>query len=124
VGPIGLPTYVLADKDQRSGEHKAFMWLHWKQHVGLNLHYVAGDAAGLILAAAITALLGLPMQIDFIIEYLACLTSSLSIFQSLFMKSMMGAPTGARQEELHTGNNQHDLHVGWRGSGHELPEMC
>jgi len=42
------------------------------------------------LAAAITAALGLPMWIDLIVEYLAGFGFGLFIFQSLFMKNMMG----------------------------------
>jgi manganese oxidase len=49
-----------------------------------------GDATGIILAAAITASLGLPMWLDLIVEYLAGFSFGLFIFQSLFMKSMMG----------------------------------
>jgi FtsP/CotA-like multicopper oxidase with cupredoxin domain len=51
---------------------------------------VAGDATGIILAAATTAFLGLPMWIDLIVEYLAGFSFGLFIFQSLFMKRMMG----------------------------------
>jgi hypothetical protein len=51
---------------------------------------VAGDATGIILAAVITARLGLPMWIDLIVEYVAGFAFGLFIFQSLFMKSMMG----------------------------------
>jgi Domain of unknown function (DUF4396) len=54
------------------------------------VHCVAGDATGIILAAAITALLGLPMWIDLIVEYAAGFSFGLFIFQSLFMKKMMG----------------------------------
>jgi hypothetical protein len=51
---------------------------------------VAGDATGIILAAVITATLGLPMWLDLIVEYIAGFLFGLLIFQSLFMKSMMG----------------------------------
>jgi hypothetical protein len=56
----------------------------------LTIHCVAGDATGIILAAAITAVLGLPMWIDLIVEYLTGFSFGLFIFQSLFMQSMMG----------------------------------
>lgn len=39
----------------------------------------------------ITAVLGLPMWIDLIIDYLAGFAFGLFIFQSLFMKSLMGS---------------------------------
>jgi len=90
MGPIGLLLYVLADKEPGPGEHEQFTAPLWKQGVGSTIHCVAGDATGIILAAAITALLGLPMWLDLIIEYLAGFAFGLFIFQSLFMKSMMG----------------------------------
>jgi len=60
-GPIGLLLYVLADKEPRPGEHEAFIKPLWKQGVGSTIHCIAGDATGIILAAAVTALIGLPM---------------------------------------------------------------
>lgn len=90
MGPIGLLIYVLADKEPRPGEHEQFIKPLWKQSVGSNIHCVAGDATGIILAAAITAALGLPMWIDLIVEYAAGFAFGLLIFQSLFMKAMMG----------------------------------
>src|ERR1700716_980916 len=90
MGPFGLLLYVLADKEPRPGEHEAFTSPLWKQGVGSTIHCVAGDATGIILAAVITASLGLPMWLDLIVEYLAGFSFGLFIFQSLFMKSMMG----------------------------------
>ncbi|TPI11971.1 DUF4396 domain-containing protein [Mesorhizobium sp. B4-1-3] len=90
MGPLGLLLYVLADKEPRPGEHEAFTKPLWKQGVGSTIHCVAGDATGIILAAVVTATLGLPMWLDLIVEYLAGFAFGLFIFQSLFMKSMMG----------------------------------
>jgi manganese oxidase len=90
MGPLALLLYVLADKEPRPGEHEQFVRPLWKQGVGSTIHCVAGDATGIILAAATTALLGLPMWIDLIVEYLAGFGFGLFIFQSLFMQSMMG----------------------------------
>src|SRR5216684_4538560 len=90
MGPFGLLLYVLADKEPRPGEHERFIAPLWKQGAGSTIHCVAGDATGIILAAAITAFLGLPMWIDLIVEYLAGFAFGLFIFQSLFMQSMMG----------------------------------
>jgi manganese oxidase len=90
MGPLGLLLYVLADKEPRPGEHEKFIAPLWKQGVGSTIHCVAGDATGIILAAVITALLGLPMWLDLVVEYLAGFGFGLFIFQSLFMKSMMG----------------------------------
>ncbi|MBZ9861608.1 DUF4396 domain-containing protein [Mesorhizobium sp. CA12] len=90
MGPLGLLLYVLADKEPRLGEHEAFTKPLWKQGIGSTIHCVAGDATGIILAAVVTATLGLPMWLDLIVEYLAGFAFGLFIFQSLFMKSMMG----------------------------------
>ena len=90
MGVFGLLLYVLADKEPRPGEHEQFTSPLWKQGIGSTIHCVAGDATGIILAAVITASLGLPMWIDLIVEYLAGFSFGLFIFQSLFMKKMMG----------------------------------
>jgi FtsP/CotA-like multicopper oxidase with cupredoxin domain len=90
MGPFGLLLYVLADKEPHPGEHEQFTSPLWKQGVGSTIHCVAGDATGIILAAVVTASLGLPMWIDLIVEYVAGFSFGLFIFQSLFMKKMMG----------------------------------
>jgi FtsP/CotA-like multicopper oxidase with cupredoxin domain len=90
MGPFGLLLYVLADKEPRPGEHERFIASLSKQGVGSTIHCVAGDATGIILAAAVTAYFGLPMWLDLIIEYAAGFTFGLFIFQSLFMKNMRG----------------------------------
>jgi len=90
MGPIGLLLYVLTDKEPAPGTHEEFVKPLWKQGVGSTVHCIAGDATGIITAAVITATLGLPMWLDLIVEYLAGFAFGLFIFQSLFMKSMMG----------------------------------
>ncbi len=90
MGPLALLLYVLADKEPQPGQHELFIKPLWKQGVGSTIYCVAGDATGIILAAAMTALLGLPMWIDLIVEYLTGFAFGLFIFQSLFMQLMMG----------------------------------
>ncbi|MBM3563885.1 MAG: DUF4396 domain-containing protein [Alphaproteobacteria bacterium] len=90
-GPFGLLLYVLTDKEPRPGAHEQFVRPLWKQGVGSTIHCVAGDATGIILAAVIVASIGLPMWLDLIVEYLAGFFFGLFIFQSLFMKEMMGS---------------------------------
>jgi hypothetical protein len=90
MGPIGMALYVLADKEPRPGEHEQFIQPLWKQGVGSTVHCVAGDATGIIAAAVITAVLGLPMWVDLIVEYVAGFAFGLFIFQALFMKNMLG----------------------------------
>ena len=90
MGPVGFLLYVMADKEPAPGMHEEFVKPLWKQSVGSTVHCIAGDATGIILAAAATALLGLPMWIDVIVEYAFGFLFGLLIFQSLFMRSMMG----------------------------------
>lgn len=90
LGPFGLLLYVLADKEPTPGTHEEFIKPLWKQGLGSSIHCVAGDATGIIVAAVIVALLGLPMWLDLFIEYIAGFAFGLFIFQSLFMKQMMG----------------------------------
>jgi hypothetical protein len=90
MGPLAMALYVLADKEPAPGRHEEFIRPLWKQGTGSTVHCIAGDATGIITAAAITAALGLPMWLDFIVEYAAGFAFGLLIFQSLFMKDMLG----------------------------------
>src|SRR5215217_2220259 len=64
LGPISLVLYVLSCKEPAPGTHEEFIKPLWKQGLGSAIHCVAGDATGIIVAATITAALGLPMWID------------------------------------------------------------
>lgn len=90
LGPIGFFLYVLSCQEPAPGTHEEFILPLWKQGLGSAIHCVAGDATGIIVAATITAALGLPMGLDLIIEYISGFAFGLLIFQSLFMKDMMG----------------------------------
>lgn len=90
MGPIGLLLYVMADKEPQPGGHEDFIKPLWKQGVGSTVHCVAGDATGIVVAAVVTALVGLPMWIDLIVEYAAGFLFGLLIFQALFMRKIMG----------------------------------
>jgi len=90
MGPIGLLLYVMADKEPAAGTHERFIQPLWKQGVGSTVHCVAGDATGIILAAAVTALVGFPMWIDVIVEYVFGFLLGLLVFQSFFMRAIMG----------------------------------
>lgn len=90
MGPIGLLLYVMSDKEPQPGTHEEFIAPLWKQGVGSTVHCVAGDATGIILAAVVTALVGLPMWADLIVEYIAGFLFGLLIFQALFIRRMMG----------------------------------
>jgi hypothetical protein len=90
LGPIGLTLYVLSCKEPGPGLHEAFVRPLWKQGMGSVIHCAAGDATGIVVAAAVTGALGLPMWVDLIVEYVAGFTFGLFIFQALFMRDMMG----------------------------------
>lgn len=68
LGPIGLVLYVLPCQEPGPGLHEEFVRPLWKQGMGSVIHCAAGDATGIIVAAAVTASLGLPMWIDLIVE--------------------------------------------------------
>lgn len=90
MGPLAVGLYILADKEPQPGGHEEFIKPLWRQGIGSTIHCVAGDATGIILAATITALLGFPMWIDLIAEYVFGFAFGLLIFQALFMKDMFG----------------------------------
>ncbi len=90
MGPIALILYVLSCKEPASGTHEEFIKPLWKQGIGSTIHCVAGDATGIIVAATVTAALGLPMWQDMIAEYIFGFAFGLLVFQALFMRSMLG----------------------------------
>jgi hypothetical protein len=89
-GPIGAALYILSCKEPALGQHEEFIKPLWKQTLGSTIHCMAGDATGIIVAAAITAALGFPMWLDVISEYVFGFAFGLLVFQSLFMKDMLG----------------------------------
>ena len=89
-GPVGLVVYVASCRRPAGASHQAFVAPRWKQAVGSTIHCLAGDATGIIAAAAITGALALPMGVDLIVEYVAGFAFGLLIFQALFMKAMKG----------------------------------
>lgn len=89
-GVFGACFYVLSSKEPRPGTHEAFVRPMWKQALGSTIHCAAGDATGVIVAAALTGLLGYPMWVDMVVEYAFGFGFGLFVFQALFMRSMMG----------------------------------
>ncbi|MEE9215116.1 MAG: DUF4396 domain-containing protein [Thermodesulfobacteriota bacterium] len=89
-GPIGLFVFLISCRQPLPDTHDQFIASHWKQSVGSLMHCVAGDATGIILAAAIASVLQVPSGIDLIMEYTTAFVFGLFIFQALFMKSIMG----------------------------------
>lgn len=89
-GPVGAAFYILSCKEPAPGQHAEFIQPMWKQALGSTIHCLAGDATGIIVAAAITMTLGLPMWLDTISEYVFGFAFGLLIFQALFMRDMLG----------------------------------
>lgn len=89
-GPIGLFFYLLSCKEPMPGTHEAFIAPLWKQSLGSMVHCLAGDVTGIVLAAIVIAFFQMSMGWEIAIEYCAGFFFGLFIFQSLFMKKMMG----------------------------------
>jgi hypothetical protein len=90
IGPVGAALYVLSCKEPAPGRHEEFVAPLWKQALGSTIHCVAGDATGIVVAAAVTTSAGLPMWGDTIVEYVAGFAFGLLVFQALFMRDMLG----------------------------------
>ena len=98
-GPVGLLIYWFSCREPAPGTHEQFIAPLWKQAVGSTIHCAAGDATGIIVAAAITGFFGLRMGQDIWVEYAAGFAFGLLIFQALFMKDMMGVSYGVAVRE-------------------------
>lgn len=89
-GPIMAAAYALSCQEPANERHEDFIRPLWKQAFGSTIHCMAGDATGVIVAAAITTALGLPMWLDVTAEYLFGFGFGLLIFQALFARNMLG----------------------------------
>jgi Domain of unknown function (DUF4396) len=70
--------------------HDAFTRASWKQGVNSEMHCLAGDATGIVIAAAIVPAFGLPNGVDLVIEYVSAFVVGLLVFQALMMRGMYG----------------------------------
>lgn len=89
-GPIMAAAYVLSCQEPATERHEEFIRPLWKQAFGSAIHCMAGDATGVIAAAAITTTFGLPMWLDVTTEYIFGFGVGLFVFQALFMRDMAG----------------------------------
>lgn len=87
-GPVGLVFYLLACRRPLPGSHDAFTSATWKQSLNSEMHCLAGDATGIVVAASILPLFGLTNGWEAVVEYLAAFVSGLLIFQALMMVGM------------------------------------
>lgn len=89
-GPVGLTFYLLACRRPFPGAHDAFTKATWKQGLNSEMHCLAGDATGIIVAASIVLIFALNNGWDALLEYLAGFVCGLFIFQALMMAGMYG----------------------------------
>ncbi len=87
-GPVGAFLYLLTCRRPVPGTHDAFTAATWKQALNSEMHCLAGDATGIVVAASIVPVFGLTNGWDATIEYLAAFAFGLFIFQALMMKGM------------------------------------
>lgn len=87
-GPVGAFFYLLTCRRPVPGTHDAFTAATWKQSFNSEMHCLAGDATGIVIAASIVPVLGLANGWDATLEYLAGFVSGLFIFQALMMVDM------------------------------------
>lgn len=87
-GPVGAFFYILACRRPFPGGHDRYTDIPWKQGLNSEMHCLAGDATGIIVAALIVPIFQLSNGWDITIEYLAGLVSGLFIFQALMMLKM------------------------------------
>ncbi len=90
-GPVGLVVYLLACRNPGPGLHDAFTKPLWKQAVNSEMHCVAGDATGIVIAAGVLSVFALPWGWDVAIEYVAAFATGLFIFQAMMMRSMFSS---------------------------------
>ena len=87
-GPVGAFFYLLACRRPFPGGHDRFTAATWKQGLNSEMHCLAGDATGIIVAASIVPALAVSNGWDITIEYLAGFAFGLFIFQALMMVGM------------------------------------
>lgn len=87
-GPVGAFCYLLACRRPFPGGHDAFTKATWKQGLNSEMHCLAGDATGILVAASIVPAFGLANGWDALLEYGAGFVCGLFVFQALMMKGM------------------------------------
>ncbi|CUJ87935.1 hypothetical protein RUE5091_00616 [Ruegeria denitrificans] len=99
-GPVGLFFYLLACRRPFPGAHDQFTKATWKQGINSEMHCVAGDATGIIVAAILLHFFALPNGWDILVEYGFGFFSGLFIFQALMMLPMFGNYTQAVRKTI------------------------
>jgi hypothetical protein len=89
-GPLGAFLYVLGCREPLPGLHERYVATRWRQVLGSTMHCVAGDGVGILSGAVIASVFHLPKAADIALEYALGFGFGWSIFQSLFMRGMVG----------------------------------
>jgi len=87
-GPVGCFLYLVTCRRPFPGGHDQFTKKTWKQAINSEMHCLAGDATGIVIAASIVSFLGLTNGWDGVFEYAAGFVCGLFIFQALMMRGM------------------------------------
>lgn len=87
-GPVGAFLYVLACRRPFPGGHDRYTAMTWKQGLNSEMHCLAGDATGILVAAAVVPAFALANGWDVLLEYAAGFAFGLLIFQALMMVGM------------------------------------
>ena len=87
-GVVGLVFYLLACRNPGEGLHDIYIKSQWKQAINSEVHCLAGDATGIIVAAIILSFFSLSIQLELTIEYLAAFLFGWFIFQAGMMRNM------------------------------------
>lgn len=87
-GVFGLFFYLLTCRRPFIGGHDRYTAATWKQALNSEMHCLAGDATGILIAAVAVSSLALTNGWDVTVEYLAGFICGLFIFQALMMRGM------------------------------------
>ncbi len=87
-GPVGCFLYLMSCRRPFPGGHDEFTRKTWKQAVNSEMHCLAGDATGIVIAASIVPVFHLANGWDSAVEYVAGFVCGLFIFQALMMRGM------------------------------------
>jgi len=89
-GPLGAFFYVLGCREPLPGTHEEYVATRWRQVLGSTMHCAAGDGVGIIVGAAIGAVLMLSFWPGFALEYLLGFGFGWAFFQAFAMRQMAG----------------------------------
>jgi Domain of unknown function (DUF4396) len=87
-GPIGLFFYLLTCRSPGKGLHGVYTAATWKQSVNSEVHCLAGDATGIIVAALVLSFVQLHNGTELVFEYVSAFIFGWVIFQAGMMKNM------------------------------------